>query len=255
MSTTNRLLLIGLFLDLLLNGPNWAQRHREHVHHGRARRRTGDLEFSRVCSCSRGFDIVGKMLATGFKSGLLADLLTGLAMVVCRLVVLYFVLSHYGRIRGDEGPDVLGDGDWGFSSSVSEVRRGRATYVERYFSYAVSSGVRLMTLYFLVGAGFQMSRDLDGLPHKLRCRQRRCTACWVIGAGAVIYAMICWRGPAIAAGMLGGGPNLSHNEMWGAMSAAAQAGVTAALLASGIGSGAGAAAAAVVVRRRREVRR
>ena len=27
------------------------------------------------------------------------------------------------------------------------------TYVERYFSYAVASGVRLMTLYFLVNAG------------------------------------------------------------------------------------------------------
>jgi len=100
-----------------------------------------------------------------------------------------------------------------------------------------------MTLYFLVGVGNQMAVIWNGLANNAPLSQAGVYACWEISAGAVIYGILCWRGPAMAAGMLGGGPNLSHNEVWGAMSAALQAGTTAALLASGVGSGAGAAAA------------
>jgi type IV secretion system protein TrbL len=101
-----------------------------------------------------------------------------------------------------------------------------------------------MTLYFLIGAGFNLSQNWIALAAQAPVSQAGVTACWIIGVGAVIYAMICWRGPAVAAGILGGGPNLSHNDIWGAISVAAQAGVSAALIASGIGSAAGAGVAA-----------
>jgi type IV secretory pathway TrbL component len=64
---------------------------------------------------------------------------------------------------------------------------------------------------------------------------------WNVMFGAVLFAVIAWKGSAIAAQLLGGGPNLSHSEVFHAIGAAAQVGATAALVASGVGSGVGAA--------------
>jgi hypothetical protein len=63
----------------------------------------------------------------------------------------------------------------------------------------------------------------------------------VIAAGAVIFGVLCWNNAAMAAMLLGGGPNLSHGEVFGAMATAVSAGVTTALVASGIGTALGAA--------------
>jgi type IV secretion system protein TrbL len=116
-------------------------------------------------------------------------------------------------------------------------------YVERYFAYAVSSGVRLMANYFLIGAGLAVSNawltqakaapwSIDGVKQA-----------WIIMFGAIMFAAIAWKGSAMAAQLLGGGPNLSHGDVFHALGSAAQAGVAAALISSGVGSAMGASAA------------
>jgi len=242
LSTTNRLLLIGLFLDLLLNGPTWiADIVNMFITVGKAA--SGGMVIQPSIVLVRGFDIVGSMLAQALKCGLLADLLTGLAMVLAAIVVLisFVVITVEFVVTKVQTFIAMGIGLFFLGFGGSTWTR---TYVERYFSYSVSSGVRLMMLYVLIGAGFSLSQNWINLAAQAPISQDGVLACWVIGAGSVIYAMICWRGPAIAAGILGGGPNLSHNDIWGAISVAAQAGVSAALLASGIGSAAGAGTAA-----------
>jgi type IV secretion system protein TrbL len=183
------------------------------------------------------------MLGQALKSGLLADLLTGVAMVIAAVVILisFLVITVEFVITKVQTFLAMGMGLFFLAFGGSTWTR---TYVERYFSYSVSSGTRLMTLYFLIGAGFSLSQNWIGLAAQAPVSSSGVLACWIIGAGAVIYAMICWRGPAVAAGLLGGGPNLGHNDIWGAISVATQAGVSAALIASGIGSAAGAGAAA-----------
>lgn len=245
MSTTNRLLLIGLFLDLLLNGPAWGNAIvNDFITVGKAGGAVGGFAaIQPSVVLQRGFDIVGAMLLQALKSGLLADLLTGIAMVLAAIVVLisFVVITVEFVITKVQTFLALGIGFFFLAFGGSTWTR---TYVEKYFAYAVSSGVRLMTLYFLLGTGFTLSATWIATAQQAPLSPAGVLACWVIGCGAVIYAMICWRGPAIASGMLGGGPNLSHNEIWGAMSAAMQAGVSTALIASGVGSGAGAAGAA-----------
>ena len=242
LSTTNRLLMIGLFLDLLLNGPTWtADIVNMFITVGKSGGRGIAIQPSVVLV--RAFDIVGAMLTQALKSGLLADLLTGLAMVLAAIVVLisFVIITVEFVVTKIQTFLAMGMGLFFLGFGGSSWTRN---YVERYFAYAVSSGVRLMTLYFLIGAGFSLSQNWIGLAAQAPVSQAGVLACWEISVGAVIYAMICWRGPAIAAGILGGGPNLSHNDIWGAISVATQAGVSAALLASGIGSAAGAGAAA-----------
>jgi type IV secretion system protein TrbL len=242
LSTTNRLLLIGLFLDLLLNGPTWTlDIINMFITVGKAG--GGGIAIQPSVVLVRGVDIAGAMLGQALKSGLLADLLTGAAMVIAAVIILisFLVITVEFVITKVQTFLAMGMGLFFLAFGGSTWTR---TYVERYFSYSVSSGTRLMTLYFLIGAGFNLSQNWIALAAQAPVSSSGVLACWIIGAGAVIYAMICWRGPAVAAGILGGGPNLSHNDIWGAISVAAQAGVSAALIASGVGSAAGAGTAA-----------
>ena len=241
MSTANRLLLIGLSLDLLLNGPTWfADILNMFITVGKTGGGVGGIGPSLVCQ--RGVDIAGAMLSQAMTSGLFTDLLTGITMTFAAVVILisFVVITTEFVITKVQTFLAMSMGLFFLGFGGSTWTR---TYVERYFSYAVSSGVRLMTLYFLIGAGFTLSQNWIGLAKQAPLTTDGVMACWIIGAGAVIYAVICWRGPAIAAGLLGGGPNLSHNEIWGAMGTAVQAGMSAALVASGIGSAAGGAMA------------
>jgi type IV secretion system protein TrbL len=241
LSTANRLLILGLSLDLLLNGPTWfADIVNMFITVGKTGSGVGGIGPSMLLQ--RGVVIAGTMLGQAMVSGILTDLLTGIAMTFAALVILlsFLVITIEFVITKVQTFLAMGMGLFFLGFGGSTWTR---TYVERYFSYSVSSGVRLMTLYFLIGAGFGLSQNWIALAAQAPLTAAGVLSCWIIGAGAIIYAVICWRGPAIAAGLLGGGPNLSHNEIWGAMGAAVQAGMTAALLASGVGSAAGAALA------------
>ena len=201
LSTTNRLLLIGLFLDLLLKGPEWTQ---DIINMFITVGKAGGAGFAIQPSVVlvRGVDIAGAMLGQALKSGLLADLLTGVAMVIAAVVILisFLVITVEFVITKIQTFLAMGMGLFFLAFGGSTWTR---TYVERYFSYAVSSGTRLMTLYFLIGAGFNLSQNWIGLAAQAPVSSSGVLACWIIGAGAVIYAMICWRGPAVAAGHFG----------------------------------------------------
>ena len=242
MSTTNRLLIIGLFLDLLLNGPAWTNDILDmFIKVGQAV--NGGQAIQPSVMFVQGLSIAGTLLATGFKASLFSDLLTGLAMVLAAgvIVISFLVITVEFVVTKVQTFLALGIGVFFLGFGGSTWTR---SYVERYFAYATASGVRLMTLYFLVNAAQAVSANWINLASQAPLSQAGVLACWAIAAGSVIYAVICWRGPSIAAGILAGGPNLSHNEIWGAMGAAVQAGMSAALLASGIGSAAGVTGAA-----------
>ena len=245
MSTTNRLLLIALFLDLLLNGPTWMQNIVDmFTTVGQAV--NGGQQIQPGSVFVEGLTIAGKLLGTAFTASLLSDPLTGLALVLAAVVIVisFLVITAEFVVTKVQTFLAMGMGFFFLAFGGSTWTR---TYVERYFSYGVASGVRLMTLYFLVNAAQNVAAGWQGLAAAAPLSSDGVLSCWGIAAGAVIYGVICWRGPSIAAGILGGGPNLSHNEIWGAMSAAVSAGVTAAFIASGVGSAVGAAGAAAGV--------
>ena len=87
LSTTNRLLMIGLFLDLLLNGPTWTlDIINMFITVGKAG--GGGIAIQPSVVLVRGVDIAGAMLGQALKSGLLADILTGAAMVIAAVIIL-----------------------------------------------------------------------------------------------------------------------------------------------------------------------
>jgi type IV secretion system protein TrbL len=239
LSTANRILLIGAFLTLLMNGSVWmGEIIQMFIDVGKAGSGVPVIQPSVVLQ--QGVSICFALLGQSALSGVLMAPVTAIAFVVAALAILFsflfitidFVFTKVQTFLAlGMGIFFLGFGGSGWTR----------TYVERYFAYAVSSGVRLMANYFLIGAGLVFANvwltqaqaapwTIDGVKQA-----------WIIMAGAILFAAIVWKGSAMAAQLLGGGPNLSHGDVFHGIGAAAQAGVAAALIASGVGSAAGVA--------------
>lgn len=238
LSTTNRLVLIGAFLALLMNGSAWMGAIiNMFIQVGKAGSGVDFIQPSVVLQ--RGIDITFSLLGQSALSGVLMDTTTALCFVAAAFVVglsfamitIDFVVTKVQTFLA------LGMGFFFLSFGGSSWTR---TYVERYFAYAVSSGVRLMAQYFLVGTGLVLSNVWLGQAQHAPWSLDGVKAAWIVMFGAMLYAVTCWRGSAIAAQLLGGGPNLSHSEVFQAMGTAVQAAAAGALIASGVASGAGA---------------
>jgi type IV secretion system protein TrbL len=236
LSTTNQLVILGAFLALLQNASTWmVYIVNMFITVGKAGSGVSVIQPSIILS--KGFGIAFSLLGQSVLAGLLADPLTAIAMVIaafCIVMAFTFITIEF-VVTKVQTFLALGMGVFFLGFGGSSWTRN---YVERYFSYSVSSGVRLMTSYFLIGAGLTLSDVWLNQANSAPWSLAGVKSAWIIMISAILFAAISWKGAAMAAQLLGGGPNLSHNEVFHAMGAAAQAGVTAALVASGLGSAA-----------------
>jgi type IV secretion system protein TrbL len=234
LSTANQLVIIGAFLSLLQNGSVWmGYIIQMFIDVGKAGSGVPLIQPSVVLS--KGIGIAFALLGQAGVAGILADPLTAISMViaaVCIVAAFTFITVEF-VVTKVQTFLALGMGLFFLGFGGSSWTRN---YVERYFSYAVSSGVRLMTSYFLIGAGMVLSNSWLSQANSAPWTIAGVKSAWIIGISAVLFAAICWKGAAMAAQLLGGGPNLSHNEIFHAMGTAVQAGVTAGLGAAGIAS-------------------
>jgi type IV secretion system protein TrbL len=239
LSTVNRLVLIGAFLALLQNGSTWmVYVINMFIQVGKAGSGVSSIQPSVVLK--QGLDICFALLHQSVWSGVTMDPLTAAAFLIAALAIaasfvviaVEFVLSKIQTFLA------LGMGFFFLAFGGSGWTRN---YVERYFAYAFSSGIRLMANYFLIGAGLAVSGAWLASATNAPWSFDGVKVAWNVMFGAVLFAVIAWKGSAMAAQLLGGGPNLSHGEVFHAIGAAAQVGATAALVASSVGSGAGAA--------------
>lgn len=111
----------------------------------------------------------------------------------------------------------------------------------KYMQYAVATGVKLMVIYLIVGAGqtlFDQAAMIDADNITQSCLQ-------AAGAG-LVYAYLAFQIPAIASAMMSGSPSMTAGGMMGAAisAGAALAGTGAAAMAGGAGAAAGASGAA-----------
>src|SRR5260370_31777569 len=90
--------------------------------------------------------------------------------------------------------------------------RWTAPYVERYIAYAVSAGVQIMLIYLLIGAGYILSNGWVTAAQNIAFSTQPATDALDIAAAAVIFLMICWNAPKLAAAILGGSPALTGGD-------------------------------------------
>ncbi|MDR5777010.1 MULTISPECIES: P-type conjugative transfer protein TrbL [unclassified Caballeronia] len=111
----------------------------------------------------------------------------------------------------------------------------------KYMQYAVATGVKLMVIYLIVGAGqslFDSTTMIDADQFIKSCMT-------AMGAGFV-YAYLAFQVPAMASAMMSGSPSMTAGGMAGAAltAGAAMAGAGAAVAAGGMGAAKGAGGAA-----------
>jgi len=110
----------------------------------------------------------------------------------------------------------------------------------KYMQYAVATGLKLMVLYLIVGAGQSLFSGLTIDPNNL------IASCLTNAGSALVYTYLAIQIPAIASAMMSGSPTMTAGGMMGAAlsAGAAVAGVGAAVAGGAMGAAKGASGAA-----------
>ena len=101
--------------------------------------------------------------------------------------------------------------------------RWTAPYVERYISLAVSTGVKVMVLYLLLGAGLTLTNGWVVAARAIPGSAEPAVDALDIAASAVLLLMVCWNVPKFTAGILGGTPAFTGGDAVGTVGGLAQA--------------------------------
>src|ERR1022692_1297208 len=147
--TANKILILGAFLALLMNGQSWMSAIIDMF-----------VTVGKVASGStltpsaivlQGFEIFGNLLGVGTLKGFLADMPTAIGLYIAAFCILlaFLAIAFQFVITQVQVFLAIGMGYFflGFGGS-----RWATNYVEGYFAYSVAAGVKLMVLYMLVGA-------------------------------------------------------------------------------------------------------
>jgi type IV secretion system protein TrbL len=229
-----RMMFIGAFFALLNFGADWIPRIIESFQIvGQTASGLPALAPSDVLA--RGLNIAGNLLSAAASSGWMADFGTALALTFAALLAFLAFLGVTVQlvVALVESYLVVGAGFLflGFGGS-----RWTAPYVERYISFAVSTGVKVMVLYLLVGAGMALTGAWETAASTIPLSSEPAIDALDISASAVILLMICWNAPKLCAAVLGGTPAFVGGDAVGVVGGITQA----ALVASAAGAGAAA---------------
>jgi len=180
---------------------------------------SGNLSASSVVSS--GGASIGSFLFGAIVTGL-SGLLTILAFTLVAVQLMVTLIESYIVIGG--GVLMMG-----FLGS-----RWTLPFGEKYFGYAVSTGIKLFTLYLIVGQGQNVANQII---HALTANGAAPGPVDFMGAGAssLAYGAMGYMVPALAGSMMNGSPSLSMGNMAAAgggiagsiVGAAAMAGATA----------------------------
>jgi type IV secretion system protein TrbL len=242
MMTTNKVLMIGMFLALLMNGEQWMG----WIINGFiqiGKEASGVPGLSPSALLLQGFKIFGVMLGQAVKSGAFLDLPTAIALLLAALLVCFSFLAITVQFILTKVQTFLALG-MGFLFLGFGGSHWTTPYVERYFAFSVASGVKLMVLYMLAGAAWPVTQSWIAAAQAAPISQSSVESCWLIMCGALIYAAIVWFCSSTVSAILGGSPNLTHSDLLSFMGPMISAGVTAGIVASGMATGGASVAAA-----------
>ena len=183
-----------------------------------------------VNAVTSGGASIGSFMFGAIVTGL-TGLLTVLAFTLVAVQLMVTLIESYVIIGG--GMLMLG-----FTGS-----RWTLPFGEKYFGYAVSTGIKLFTLYLIVGQGQNVANAIIHALHATNNGKGPGPIDFLgAGASSLAYGAMGYMVPAMAGSMMNGAPSLSLGNMAGAGSGLAGSMVGAgAMVGSTIMSGLGAA--------------
>ncbi len=232
-----KIMWIGIFYALLINGQNWIPWIIQSFGTlgQRAAGINGNIAPSNVLSM--GLNIFGTLLAGASNAGFLTNFGTAVSLVFAACVTLfaYVMITIQFVAAMVESFIVIAAGFifLGFGGS-----RWTTPYVERYIGLAVSIGIKLMTLYLLIGTGMSLSNGWLAAAAQVANSQTPALSAADIAAACVIFMALCWMSPKLISAVIGGSPAFTGGDLLSPSMAAAGMGATGAAWAI---AGAGAA--------------
>jgi type IV secretion system protein TrbL len=237
---TRKIMWLGAFYALLLFGRQWIPAIIDSFSQlgGNAAGINGSQGLSPSDVFTQGLNIAAALMDAASSSAFFTNPGTCIAvMIAAALVVLAFVAVCIQYIVAVvESYIVVAAGVifLGFGGS-----RWTTPYVERYIGLGVSTGIKIMILYMLIGVGMSLSGGwLNEAAGIGTSPNPSMTGFDVMGA-ALIFMMLCWQIPKLFAAVLGGSPALSGGDLV----ATATGVVAGAAAVSSFATGAGAAIA------------
>ena len=122
--------------------------------------------------------------------------------------------------------------------------RWTAPYTERFIGLAVSIGVKVVLLYCLIAAGFDLSLGWLNEAQGIATSARPVMTAFDVMGGALIFMMCCWQIPKLFAAVIGGSPALTGGDLIATAAVLGSAAFAAGGAAVSTLAGAGGAAAA-----------
>jgi type IV secretion system protein TrbL len=235
-----KIMWLGAFYALLLFGRQWIPAIIDSFSQlgGAAAGINGNNGLSPSDVFTQGLNIAAALMDGASSSAFFTNPGTSIAvMISAAFVVLAFIAVTIQYIVAVvESYLVVSAGVifLGFGGS-----RWTTPYVERYIGLGVSTGVKIMILYMLIGVGLNLSGGwLDEAVGIGTSPNPSMTGFDVMGA-ALIFMMLCWQVPKLFAAVLGGSPALSGGDLVSTGTAV----VGGAAMVASLGAGAVAAAA------------
>src|SRR5581483_9967081 len=247
-----KIMWIGCFYALLLNGRTWIPwiiQSFEQI----GETSSGVAALSPSGVFSQGLNIAGSLMDSASTSAFFTKPASSLALVFAAIIIVlsYGIITLQFIVAMVESYIIVAAGFIfvGFGGS-----RWTVPYTERYIGLAVSTGVKIMLLYLLIGAGLNFAVDWETAATTISASSSPMMGAFDIMGAAVIFMMLCWQIPKLFSAVLGGAPALTGGDLMstaislvaGAAAVGSLAAGGAALAARGAAalSGVGAAAAA-----------
>ncbi len=244
-----KLMWIGAFYALLLNGRSWIPAIIDSFTQiGQNAAGLGALSPSGIFM--QGLSLAGALMDGASTSAFFTNPGTSLALAFAALLIVisYTFITINFIVTLVESYLVVSVGFifLGFGGS-----RWTAPYTERYIGLAVSIGIKIVLLYCLISAGFDLSLGWLNEAQGIATSARPVMTAFDVMGGALIFMMCCWQIPKLFAAVIGGSPALTGGDL---IATAAVVG-SAAFAAGGAAAGVSALAGAEAVQQRAPVPR
>jgi len=168
-----------------------------------------------------------------------ASLIPALVALFCALLIFlaYVVITLTFIMATVESYVVMSAGliFLGFGAS-----RWTVPYTERYISLVVSTGVRLMVLYMIIGLGQTLSNTWVQEASQMPLSTAGLQSLFGLLASVIVFMALAWQVPKLAGSILQGSLQMGSSDLIApAMSAAIAAGTIGAVATAGVGAVAG----------------
>ncbi|HTU44787.1 MAG TPA: P-type conjugative transfer protein TrbL [Bryobacteraceae bacterium] len=241
-----KIMWIGAFYALLINGRNWIPAIIDSFEQIGSNAAGMAVPLSPSNVMAQGIQIAGALMDSAGSAGFFTNPGTSFALVFCAILIVlsYVIITINFVVVMVESYIIVSVGFvfLGFGGS-----RWTAPYVERYLGLAVSIGIKIVLVYCLISAGFNLGVGWATEAGTVGTSAHPALTAFDAMGGAVIFMMLCWQIPKLFGAVLGGAPALTGGDLVTTGTALAAGGFAVGSLGAGaIASAAGASAAGAV---------